>query len=333
MYLDSYWLSTTCRKLADSNPCDLCAPGSEFDSIKLPDITSSFIHLLDQAEKDPFPPLKLMSSEGHWLEAVAETQAMGHLRGEGYEGGQLTASPFGEVGLQTPRAMPTLRSQSGPGATEVPWERSWGSEPARMRSTRPPLGSALAGSLPTAIDRRQQLALVSAALHLKKSAWLNTFLVKLQGMCGRCFALDRQMQQHTLTNCSHPNAADSSWMEYKRAFKGQLKPYTFCYNCGVPQDRKGNGEAPECHRCHALHKGEHCPWANMPFRVVWCLWHKHDTREQIKADFRLPDNMQDAEFIEWAKEEAPMEGKYHNSLEVFLWYCETWLISAQVTAV
>lgn len=58
------------------------------------------------------------------------------------------------------------------------------------------------------------------------------------------------------------------------AFKSRLefKSWTYCFHCGLPQDRNHNGKQPRCHASYQFKKGgKPCKYVGYIFKVVACM--------------------------------------------------------------
>lgn len=182
---------------------------------------------------------------------------------------------------------------------------------------------------PTIVERAIQ-SREYAQDRLQKSARLDTFMRIVVGKCPCCFARHGELMAHVpFSGCPTASAAiPTNWLPFKQIFKGKFIPFCYCYNCGMPQDRLGNGEAPDCHRSYVFKKGSFCPWADFIFISLWCLWHQPTIRANILEIFGVSPDTDYATFLNWiTTEDTP--GEYYKGLEVFLWYCEQWLACSQ----
>jgi hypothetical protein len=162
-------------------------------------------------------------------------------------------------------------------------------------------------------------------LRLHKSTRLDKFMTMTMGKCALEFATTGLLLDHKAFSQCRPEAVTvpTTWQGYKRLYNWE--GFSYCYFCGLPQDRNRNGEAPACHR--AVSYGVPCPFADFIFIVVWTLWHTDATRAQIIQDFGLLPDATYEQFAEWVVIEETMDGEYYKGLEVFIWYCERWLLS------
>ena len=160
---------------------------------------------------------------------------------------------------------------------------------------------------------------------LRKSAMLDTFMKITEGKCGRCFVTKSELLVHkAFHDCGDDGVNISAdWFSSLKSLFS-FKEYTYCYNCAVPQDRRGNGEAPDCHRRWPFKRGSICPWADFIYIAIWSLWNHPAYRAQFLEDFGLPDLNYD-DFAQWVIQDDPLSDRYHNGLEMYLWYCQMWL--------
>jgi hypothetical protein len=164
-------------------------------------------------------------------------------------------------------------------------------------------------------------------MRLEKSDRLDQFLPIIENMCAVDFAISGELVPHTpFHDCTseHGIPADG-WLPFKKIYK--WNGFSYCWHCGVPQDRYSSREAPECHRQFGYGRVI-CPWADFSFLLVYSLWHLPARRQELINDFDLDPSMTYSQFMEWTKVEEKELGKYFNGLEVFLWYCERWLLSS-----
>lgn len=122
--------------------------------------------------------------------------------------------------------------------------------------------------------------------------------------------------EHELSR-SGPRA---NYSEFRRSFK--FGKFTYCYRCGVPQDRNRNGEAPMCHASYNFAQKKPCEFEHLVFRAAFCIWQKKELRCEMVAELGVasPIGTQGG-FTQWAIAEEREDGKYHNCLEAFLWFC------------
>jgi hypothetical protein len=152
---------------------------------------------------------------------------------------------------------------------------------------------------------------------------LSKYLEILRGFCPVEFVSDcPELCAHGFNSCQGPRPPQGEYLAFKRLFK--FAPYTYCFNCGTPQDHNGNDEAPPCHRTHKYAKGVQCPWADLLFVVAYCLWQHPGLRDQLVNAFHLAPTLSLADYTEWLAGEDKRAGEYTKLVEVFLWYCDKW---------
>jgi len=183
-------------------------------------------------------------------------------------------------------------------------------------------------SLPTSltVKQRAEQSQAFAQDRLRKSAALNGFMIKTQGKCGRCFVTSGTLLSHTaFSECPDDGIViPRDWISsYKSLFN--FEQFAYCWNCGTPQDRRGNKESPDCHRKYTFVKGQHCPWADFIYIVSWSLWHHPVHRPAFLQEFGLRLDTDFDRFSEWVVLEDHLGGKYYNGLELYLWYTQVWL--------
>lgn len=106
---------------------------------------------------------------------------------------------------------------------------------------------------------------------------------------------------------------------FKRSFNFEM--FAYCYHCGMPQDRRNNGEGPQCHAEFDYGNGT-CDWAHFIFKVTFRVWQDTALRKKMAAEMGVREPIDTLEeFKEWANGEDAGSGKYYNGLEVFLWFC------------
>ncbi|KAG2062440.1 hypothetical protein BDR04DRAFT_1165246 [Suillus decipiens] len=125
---------------------------------------------------------------------------------------------------------------------------------------------------------------------------------------------------------SHSNCPDMNavCMNEYYLFKGSFSfaPFTYCFQCCLPQSRNRNGEQPACHAEHVYRKGSQCPFSGFIFKAVYCMWKQEKFRNLLIQDVAGGATLSTLdEFTAWAVQEHEAEGKYNNCLEAFLWFC------------
>jgi hypothetical protein len=204
----------------------------------------------------------------------------------------------------------------------------YGSLPASglppSQQIQPPFPASLPISL--TVEQRVQLSRNHAQLRLDKSSFLSDTMAMTQGKCGRCFVTTGALLDHApFLECPDDTfIVPGDWLRsVKSLFK--FEPFTYCYNCGTPQDNRGAREAPDCHRKWKYKSGQHCPWADFIFIAVWSIWNVPVRRDAFLLRFGLPPSTGYEEFAKWLVLEDALGGKYYNGLEMYVWYCQQWL--------
>ena len=57
---------------------------------------------------------------------------------------------------------------------------------------------------------------------------------------------------------------------------------------------------------------------------LYRIWHTPQLRSKLLTENGLFADIKYDHFVEWAKEEDPLEGEYYKVLEVFIEFCEMW---------
>lgn len=137
----------------------------------------------------------------------------------------------------------------------------------QQRSTVP--ASAPSGNM---VAERAQRCSDFSQRQLRMSALLDTFMRRTKGKCGRCFVTSGRLLEHkAFSGCPDDGySIPPNWVtSVKNLFS--FDKFTFCWNCGAPQDRRGNKESPDCHRAFQFKKGTICPWADFMYVAIWTL--------------------------------------------------------------
>jgi hypothetical protein len=151
---------------------------------------------------------------------------------------------------------------------------------------------------------------------------LDKFMPALKGMCPYHFVAEGKLvpDHHATCECKNALLGAGDYHTFKMAFN--FEKYAYCFTCGMPQDKKKNGEGPSCHGVGTFAKGKACMFGPFIFRATFCLWQLPEWRSKMAACLGLGNTIAtQQQFIEWAVAEKDDEGKYHNCLEAFLWFC------------
>lgn len=146
----------------------------------------------------------------------------------------------------------------------------------------------------------------------------------LQGKCPYHFVLEGKLEVDHFPGCQLEAELSSSFPGDFHAFKKSFvfQKYTYCYTCGMPQDRKMNGEGPRCHAVHNWMQRGPCNFGSFIFRATFCIWQSERLRQEMIKGLGVTEPIaQQEDFTQWAIRELYSEGKYHNCLETFLWFC------------
>ena len=149
---------------------------------------------------------------------------------------------------------------------------------------------------------------------------LDKYMPALKGKCPYHFVLESKLIDDDFPCCPQEPKKIGDYRDFKRSFT--FERFTYCYSCGLPQDRNRNGEGPICHMDHDFQKPGPCPFGQFIFRTTFCLWQVPALREELVRDFGIQHPLEtQEEFTEWAVDEQADQGRYHNCLEAFLWFC------------
>lgn len=157
---------------------------------------------------------------------------------------------------------------------------------------------------------------------LAKTSRLNKYMKVLKDHCP--FHFGRGAELILVANdssCVHRNALP---MEEYQAFKRMFTfpPFSYCFQCCLPQSKNFNGEQPACHAGFVYKKGSSCPFAGFIFKAVFSMWKQEKFRKLLVRDIGGGATLSTLdELIDWAVQEHAEEGKYNNCLEAFLWFC------------
>lgn len=168
---------------------------------------------------------------------------------------------------------------------------------------------------------RAKLARATQGSRLARTQLLDKYMPALKGRCPFHFAVEGRLVDDEWPYCPHMVAFSRGFDAFKRTF--HFEKFAYCYVCGMPQDRDRNGEGPGCHAGHTFEKKKACVFGSFIFRVSYCLWQLPALRSEMVASIGIgqPITTQQ-EFTDWAVIEDDDEGKYHNCLEAFLWFCQ-----------
>ncbi|KAG1783461.1 P-loop containing nucleoside triphosphate hydrolase protein [Suillus placidus] len=162
----------------------------------------------------------------------------------------------------------------------------------------------------------------AAMSRLARTAKLNKYMVVLKGHCPFHFGRSARLVLEA-DDIDCPDAKAVSMEEYlvfKRMF--DFAPYTYCFQCCLPQSKNFNGEQPACHVGLAYKKGTACPFAGFIFKAVYSMWKEEKFRKLLVRDMGEGAKLSTLdELIAWAVQEHAERGRYNNCVEAFLWFC------------
>ena len=171
-------------------------------------------------------------------------------------------------------------------------------------------------------ERRAKCALATLRSRLAGSQELDKFMPALKEMCLYHFVAEGKLVGNHFPCCEHMNAlpSASSYHSFRMAFK--FRKYAYCYVCGMPQDKKQNRGGPSCHVRHDFEKKKPCEFSSFIFCLMFYLWQLPEWGSKMAACLGLGKMVCiQQQFTEWVVTEEVNEGKYHNCLKAFLWFC------------
>lgn len=162
----------------------------------------------------------------------------------------------------------------------------------------------------------------AALSRLARTARLNKYMVVLRGHCPFHFGSSAQLiPEASDANCPAMKAVSmEEYYAFKRMFT--FAPYTYCFQCCLPQSKNFNNEQPACHVGLVYKKGTPCPFAGFIFKAVYSMWKQQKFRTLLVRDIGEGATLSTLdELIAWAVQEHAEEGRYNNCVEAFLWFC------------
>lgn len=102
---------------------------------------------------------------------------------------------------------------------------------------------------------------------LSRTAKLDRFMPALKGACPYHFVADGWLVPDRYPKCDRSGALhnDKECRLFRQSF--QFERFSYCFSCGLPQDRGHNGEGPLCHSNHTFQKSAQCPFSHFIFKV------------------------------------------------------------------
>ncbi|KAG2111476.1 hypothetical protein DEU56DRAFT_919981 [Suillus clintonianus] len=197
------------------------------------------------------------------------------------------------------------------------------SQPSASSSSRlqlpPP--SSLPSDSRTFASRAEQVN-QAAMSRLARTSRLNRYMEALRDHCPFHFGRrGLRVLEASHAACEEMSEVPmSEYYQFKRAFS--FAPFTYCFQCCLPQSRNHNGEEPACHAGLLYKKGVTCPFSGFIFKTVFCFWSREEFRRHLIQDVSQGAQLSTlTDFIAWAVQEHAEEGKYNNCVEAFLWFC------------
>lgn len=150
---------------------------------------------------------------------------------------------------------------------------------------------------------------------------LDEFMPDLRKACGCCLVKHLKIVQHPHMSACSASDVPFMYRHFKRLFN--YERYQYCQYCGTPQERSFNGEVPSCHRNFVYANRIPCDWEDLPYVVVWTIWHLTEYRNPMIAHFELPVDMTQAQFERWIVQEDAAAGEFTKLLQVYIWFYRT----------
>lgn len=154
---------------------------------------------------------------------------------------------------------------------------------------------------------------------LRRTRDLDKFMPALRGKCAYHFVCKAEIVPDHFPDCPCLPDSGGEYDSFKHKFV--FERFTYCFACGMPQERNRNGEGPTCHV--GVPYGKACTFGSFIFRAVFCIWQNLQLRNRMMQDLGIGEPLFGCgAFADWATKEEREQGKYHNCLEVFLWFCD-----------
>lgn len=175
---------------------------------------------------------------------------------------------------------------------------------------------------PTPIQQRVQRVADAREGRQDRILRLDHHMRPLRRACGFCLVRHRRITCHShMSVCDSIGGFPRNWESLKSLFK--YDKFEACHYCGCPQERSHNGEVPACHAQFRYGSKQPCDWDNLPYVIVWSIWHIPEIRRSMLARFNLPATISYSEFGAWIIKADEEAGEFRKLIEVFIWYCET----------
>lgn len=195
------------------------------------------------------------------------------------------------------------------------------SAPSSSRVELPP-PSSLPSDSRTYASRASRVNQASLS-RLARTSRLNKYMPVLKDHCPFHFGRRGQLVlEANDNNCPEVKCVSlEEYYAFKKSFS--FAPFTYCFQCCLPQSNNFNGEQPACHAGVVYKKKTPCPFAGFVFKAVYSMWKQEKFRKLLVRDITGGATLSTLqELMAWAVEEHAEEGKYNNCLEAFLWFCE-----------
>lgn len=155
---------------------------------------------------------------------------------------------------------------------------------------------------------------------MRKTAELDQYMPIFQGHCPVCFVKRRDLDPHSVKECPNRHLVNG-WLDFKRTFV--FTNFTYCWKCGIPQDKESNGEGPVAHSNPDFFRN--CPFQDFVAIVLFAILKVPLHRDRMVRQFSLPEDTAYADICRWLSTEDSDAGEYYKGLEVFLWFFAEYL--------
>lgn len=210
-------------------------------------------------------------------------------------------------------------------------------------STRALSRSSSSGNATLGLSILRQVEEVSRAktVRLATTNILNEILGVIGGKCPICWVLKGVcVEKHApfhgcvASGTITPVPWTSGWIAFKRQIKFPFD-FTYCWNCGLPMERRFNGEEPERHRQWSVtNRGGGssplsrtpvvCPFADLVVLVAWVVFHDSNLRSLASTHFGFAPDIALDDFVIWIQVEEAERGQYWKGVEILAWCYARW---------
>ncbi|KAG2340022.1 P-loop containing nucleoside triphosphate hydrolase protein [Suillus weaverae] len=319
--MDGIDLATSCGEDPHCMPCDACSPDSPMQRFAMEAIATPFASSEDasnggahavQTASLAFVPASTLHET---VADVMDSQDSDAL----YDDSNPQITPSQAMVLHAMEVIHQPRASRSD--DDDPFK--FASQPSMATSSRVqlPPPSSLPSDSRTYASRADQVnqALLS---RLARTSRLDKYMRVLKDHCPFHFGRrGKLVLEADDVNCPDIKAVSmDEYYAFKRMFS--FAPYSYCFQCCLPQSKNFNGEQPACHAGFVYRKGTTCPFAGFIFKAVYSMWTQEKFRKLMIRDVCEGATLSTLdELIAWAVEERAEEGKYINCLEAFLWFC------------